>query len=111
MSDFSIDQKSGSHPGIVIVRLNGPVTLSALPSLQPVLRALTAELTIVDLEHVPYMDSAGLGALLNLLSAQQKQNRKVAVAAPSKRVSMLFDLTKVNTVLPIFATVAEAEAA
>jgi len=109
MSELTVEQKQGDRPGTTIVQVSGPLTLTSLGTLQSTLRNITSELTVIDLSEVPHMDSAGLGALLSFLTAQQKSGYRIAIAAPTKRVHMLFELTKVNTVLPIFATVSEAE--
>ena len=91
-----------------IVSLRGPVTLETLFELQNVLREEHSDL-IIDLSEVPYMDSAGLGAILTAYASCQRHQNKFALANVSQRVLVLLQLTRVDTVLPIFDSVAEAE--
>ena len=57
----------GSTPDIRIFRLHGPITLANLFEFQKVLNAGKEKVTIVDFTESEYMDSAGLGALLNYM--------------------------------------------
>lgn len=93
-----------------VVSLRGPVTLETLFDLQNTLRQEHTDL-IIDLSQVPYMDSAGLGAILTAYASCQRNGKKFALAGISSRVMVLLEVTKVNTLLPIFGTVAEAEGA
>jgi anti-anti-sigma factor len=92
-----------------IVSLRGPVTLETLFELQNVLRQEHSDL-VIDLAEVPYMDSAGLGAILTAYASSQRHHNQFALANVSKRVRVLLQITKVDTLLPIFDSVAEAEA-
>ena len=92
-----------------IITLRGPVTLETLFELQNVLRQQHSDL-VIDLAGVPYMDSAGLGAILSAYASCQRHQNKFALANVSQRVRVLLELTKVDTLLPIFDSVAEAEA-
>ena len=91
-----------------IITLRGPVTLETLFDLQNVLRQEHSDL-IIDLGEVPYMDSAGLGAILTAYASCQRQRHKFALANVPQCVMVLLQLTKVDTLLPIFDSVAEAE--
>jgi anti-anti-sigma factor len=109
---LSIEQHPGKAPGTLILRLSGPVTLRNLFDLQAQLRSIDPlpPLTILDLAGVPYMDSAGMGAVVNhYVRCQGKGARLVAVAV-SPRILELFKITKVDSIIPQAATVEEAEA-
>jgi anti-sigma B factor antagonist len=93
-----------------VVTLRGPVTLETLFDLQNTLRQEHTDL-VIDLSGVPYMDSAGLGALLTAYASCQRNHHKFALAGVSSRIMVLLEVTKINTLLPIFDTVADAEGA
>ena len=93
-----------------VVTLRGPVTLETLFDLQNTLRQEHTDL-VIDLSGVPYMDSAGLGALLTAYASCQRNHQKFALAGVSSRIMVLLEVTKINTLLPIFDTVADAEGA
>lgn len=101
----------GAGSETIVVRLDGPLTLTNLFGLQDQLRSLQAPYTILDFAGVPYMDSAGLGAVINFYVSSENRNRKIALAAVSARVMALFEQTKVTQVLRFYPTVDAAEAA
>jgi anti-sigma B factor antagonist len=106
-----IERKEGRAAGTLIFQLIGPVTLRNLFDLQPQLRAGDLpRISILDLSGVPYMDSAGMGAIVNYYTHCENKGVKLIVAGVSSRVMELFKLTRVNTIMTFAANVEEAEA-
>jgi anti-sigma B factor antagonist len=108
---LAINSREGAASGTRIITLAGPVTLPNLFTLQDELRS--GELpsaVILDITGVPYMDSAGIGAIINYFVHLRKRSVKLTVAGINGRVIELFKLTGADTVIPITATVEEAEA-
>lgn len=101
---------NGARDGIVILALDGPFTLGNMFKLQSDLRTLTPSCLIMDLSQVPYMDSAGLGVIMNYFVASQSHGRKFFVAGVSDRLRALLEMTKVDNVLQICDSVEAAEA-
>jgi anti-anti-sigma factor len=97
----TLDGPSENH---LILQLDGPVTLSNLFGFQDFLRSLKPSTLIIDMTNVPYMDSAGLGLILNYYVSAERAQRQLALVAVSERIMTLFEVTKVNTVLTIFPT-------
>lgn len=62
---LNLEAISGQKPGQRILRLTGPLTLNGLFAFQDALRADPPACLILDLAGVPYMDSAGMGAIIN----------------------------------------------
>jgi anti-anti-sigma factor len=106
---LTIQTFPGSHAGSVVLRLQGPLTIGTLFGLQDTVRAQTAPRIILDLSGVPYMDSAGLGVLLTCKVSAEKNNRQLRLAGVSERVMSLIRMTRVDTILNIYPTVADAE--
>ena len=100
---------AGGREGLVIIKLTGPLTLRNIFQLQQDLVANPPHLTIFDLSEVPYMDSAGIGVLINYYVSAEKHGRRMALAGVSERIDALLELTKVRTLLRSFPTPAEAE--
>ena len=106
---LTIERKEGKTAGTLIFRLNGPLTLRNIFDLQSQLRsAEPPAVTIFDLTDVPYMDSTGM--VVNHYVRCQSKGVMLIVAGVNPRVFELFKLTKVHTVIPLAATVEEAEA-
>ena|SRR5579871_660203 len=108
MDDLKIEvQKRPS--GASVVRLDGALTLNTLFEFQDLLRKETAAAIILDLSGVPYMDSAGLGAVLGVLASCQRHNRGFGVTGVSERIKTLFTVGRVDGLIPTFDSVAAAE--
>ena len=77
--------------------------------LQNQLRDVDADLLILDCTALEYMDSAGLGVVVNFYVSQSNKGRKVALVGISDRVWALFTSTRVDQFFPRFPTVEAAE--
>lgn len=120
---FSIEREEGKAPGTVIFRLSGPLTardrygsltpqaLSNMLEFQSTPDERLPVLNIFDLTDVPYMDSTGLGMVMTHHTRCAAKGIRLVVAGASQRVQQLFEMTKVDTVLNIAGTVAEADVA
>ena len=94
----------------MILKLVGPLTLPTIFGFQNEFRSMTPQVLIVDFSESPYMDSAGLGLIMNYHVSAQDHGRKLLLAGVNDRVVELFRMTKVQGVLTSFPSVAEAEA-
>ena len=102
---------AGSRDGCQILRLTGPLTLANLFGFQSLIRSEKAPATIVDLTAVPYIDSAGIGALLGAHVSRQKEGRSLALVGVNQRVKNALEITHVWQFFAVFPSVAEAESA
>lgn len=110
-SPLTIDRRDGKNAGTRVFCLSGPLTLRNLFEFQTELRSADpTPLTIIDIAGVPYMDSAGMGLVMNHYVRCTTRGTKLVVTGANSRVMDLFKVTKVDTVLPLVATVDEAEA-
>jgi anti-anti-sigma factor len=96
--------------GTCLLHLEGPLTLATLFEFQNAVRSENSDGLIVALEAVPYMDSAGLGAILGAYASCQRHGRKFALVGVSSRVLTLLQVSKVDTLVPRYATVEAAQA-
>jgi anti-sigma B factor antagonist len=107
---LSIERLKGKSFGSRLIRLTGPLTLKNLFEFQTELRSGQPPLlTILDLTAVPYMDSAGMGAVLNYYVHCEKNGIKLVCAGVSARVFELFKLTHVDSLLTVVPTAEDAE--
>ena len=95
--------------GTCLLDLQGPLTLATLFEFQNAVRSETSGGLIIALEAVPYMDSAGLGAILGAYASCQRHGRKFALVGVSSRVLTLLQVAKVDTLVPRYATVEAAQ--
>jgi anti-anti-sigma factor len=107
---LKIECRAGKAAGTRIIQVTGPVTLPNLPAFQDELRrGGMPKASILDLSGVDYMDSAGLGAVINYFTHCQRNGIRLMVAGVTPRVRELFKVTKVDSVLAMVDTVEEAE--
>jgi anti-sigma B factor antagonist len=78
---------------------------------QAAVRAENSPVVILDFTGVPFIDSAGLGALVGAYVATQKVQRKMVVAGMGSQVKTLIEMTKVSQLIKAYDTVSEAEEA
>jgi anti-sigma B factor antagonist len=107
---LTIESIPTKSPDARIIALQGPVTINTLFDFQQVLRNATSPITILEMLGVPYMDSAGMGAIINFYVSCQKHGRKLIVCGLNYRVIELFKLTNVDQLITIVDDLAEAEA-
>jgi anti-sigma B factor antagonist len=108
---LTFERKEGKLLSTRILTLNGPLTLRNLFELQAELRTdPQPKLSILDLSGVPYMDSAGMGLVINHYVHCQNAGTKMIAVGVSPRVHELFKMTRVDTVIPQAATAESAEA-
>lgn len=101
----------GKPEGQKVLTLKGPLTIHTLFDFQSAVREQSGSALIIDFSNVPFMDSAGLGALVGARVALQKANRPLAIAGLNSQVKALLEMSKVSPFFRIFATVEEAQAA
>ena len=101
-----IERPSGTQ----VLKLSGPLTLRTLFEFQETARRHAGSL-VIDAAGIPYMDSAGLGAIIGVFASCQRTGQKFAMSNVSERVHVLFEMTGINGMLPCFASIDEAETA
>jgi anti-sigma B factor antagonist len=102
---------SGGAAGQRILTLRGALNIHTIFAFQDVVRAEQSPVVILDLTGVPYVDSAGLGAIVGAYVSAQRANRQLVLAGLNERVKALLSMTHVGRLFEPFATVEAAERA
>lgn len=109
MRDAPLTMTAGKEEdGIAVLHLEGPLTLQNIFTFQNEIAKYQSQLLVIDLSDSPYMDSAGLGSLMNAYIHAQKSGRKLLLVGANTRVTALLEMTKVHLILKNYATVADA---
>jgi anti-sigma B factor antagonist len=106
-----IDDQPGSQEGQRVLRLDGPLTLSTFFNFQSTVRADASRTLIIDFAKVPYVDSAGIGALVGAYVSRQNSGRNLALVGVSERIQNALKVTRVEQFFRFFDSVSAAEAA
>jgi anti-sigma B factor antagonist len=108
---LQIEDISGTPHDYRVLRLSGPVTISNFFEFQSLVRGNTSRKLILDLSGVPYIDSAGIGALVGAYVNHQKDGRSLALVGVTKRVRDAMQVTRVEQFFRFFDTEAAAHEA
>src|SRR5215475_7321569 len=118
---FTIERKQGKAPGTLFFRFRGPFTardmfgtlapiaLDQMLNLQATPGDRLPALNILDLTDVPYMDSAGLGRIVRHYVQCRGKGVRMIAAGADPRVLEILKITRVDAVIPLAATVDEAD--
>jgi anti-sigma B factor antagonist len=91
-----IEDIPGPKEGQRILRLTGPVVLSNLFAFQATIRSDTSRTLMLDFTNVPYVDSAGIGALVGAYVTHDKDGRGLYLIGVSQRVQDALQVTRVK---------------
>ena len=108
MKELKIESETGAT-GVKIFRLIGPMTLGSVFEFQDLARADHDAAVLIDLTGVPYMDSAGLGAILGIMASCHRKHRGFGITGAAERIQTLFAVAGVSGLIPSFASVELAE--
>lgn len=103
--------RSSERDGCAVVAVEGEVDLATAPRLREALSDAVATghlRLVVDLTATEFLDSTGLGALVTGLKRVRAKGGEMRVVCTSARVCKVFEITGIDKVLPIFASVDEA---
>ena len=103
-----IEDVTGTKDGQRLLRLRGPLVLATLFDFQAKVRADTSQTLMLDFTNVPYVDSAGIGALVGAYVTHQKDGRSLVLVGVSQRVQDALHVTRVK---PFFRFVDSVDAA
>lgn len=93
---LTIESVAGPGDGQRILRLKGPLILTTFFEFQRIVREDNSPTLIIDFQDVPYVDSAGIGALTMGYVHRQKDKRGILLVGVSPRVRTALQVTKVD---------------
>lgn len=105
---LQVEITAAGKPGTRVLKLKGPLVLGNFFQFQTELRKEESPVTIIDICEVPYMDSTGMGELVNYYVHCQRSGNQLVIAGANARVLELFKITRIDGVLPLVATLEEA---
>ncbi len=96
--------------GTSVLRLHGPLLLGNFFSFQSMVRSDEANLLILDMSDVPYIDSAGIGCLVGAHVSRDNAGRKLIVAGATERLLNALKATRVDQLFQFAPDVDQAKA-
>jgi anti-sigma B factor antagonist len=104
-----IDDSAVSGKGRRVLSLTGPLIMNNLFDFQAKVRTNVSQALVIDLTNVPYVDSAGIGALVGAYVTHQKDGKSLSLVGVNDRVMNALKVTRVEQFFRFFRTVQEAE--
>jgi anti-sigma B factor antagonist len=97
--DFDVEQVSTDQ---AIVRCTGRLNMVSAPALRETVTGVVGSgrtRVAIDLSGVEFMDSSGLGALVGCLKSARQAGGDLRIAAPTKQVLMVLQLSNIDRIL------------
>lgn len=95
----------------VILDLAGDVDMHSSPALREELLKVVnrgAQVIVINLQDVEFMDSSGLATLVEALQLTRKQKSKLKLINLCHRVRSIFEIARLDVIFEIFDSEAEA---
>ena len=93
--------------GVLVVHLDGKLNMVQAPHFRALIKSHIAagnNRISIDLTNVNFIDSSGLGALINGLKVTRQAGGDLRIAAPTEQVKLILGLTNLDRVLKIYPT-------
>jgi anti-anti-sigma factor len=106
--DVAVDIREHLAGTVAVLEPLGRMVLTEHPSDSSLKDRVAAQLRdgrrrlVLDLNQVSQMDTTGLTAIVTAYIAVQKQQGRIALVNPQKRVRELLRVTKLDTLLQVF---------
>ena len=95
--------------GHSVLRLRGELDSSTVAVFREAIAEARPEtMAVIEMSGVPFVDSAGIGALIGGIRRLRELGGDVAVAAPRPAISRVLHMTGFDRIVPVADTVAEA---
>lgn len=100
--------------GVPVVQLKGEIDLHTCPQLRTALQDLMAAgkyRIVLDLEQVPYLDSAALGVLVDAVRRARENGGGIHLVQVTPFVQRAFEITRLIKIFQVHDSVEAAQAA
>jgi|SRR6516162_8214493 anti-sigma B factor antagonist len=109
--NLQIVASAGEREGQRILQLKGALTIHTVFGFQEAVRKEATPELILDLSGVPYVDSAGVGALLAAYVRTEKAKGKLAFTGMNNQLKTLAEMTRVMQFFRLYPSVKDAQTA
>src|SRR5713226_10274073 len=105
---LDLEKQSGSDGSQMVMRLKGKLSLETVHNFIQTLRPDPAARLILDLSGVSFLDSAGVGALVQIFVHRRNQGQSFALTGLTKQSTAVLQVAGLSRLLPVHASVEEA---
>jgi anti-anti-sigma factor len=105
---LNITPQANGDTNLSVVRLEGKLALETVHNFVATMRGESAQRLVLDMGGVSFLDSAGVGALVQLFVHRKALGQKFALASLTQQGTAVMEVAGLLKLLPIFASVDEA---
>ncbi len=106
---LQVESRPGAAPGTRVLKMVGSLTLACCYEFQDRLRADASNCLILDMSEVKFVDSSGIGCLVNGYISHHMAGGRLVLAGVNKRVRETLEETRVQQFFSFYDTVEQAE--
>jgi anti-anti-sigma factor len=93
------------HPGLKVIVLTGGLTIETVAHFNQSLRDDPAPILLLNLSNLEWLDSAGVGSLVQLMVRREKAKTSLALAGLSSRNQAVLQVSQLLRLFSVFPTV------
>jgi len=108
LANLEFEKQPESSETRLVLRLNGKLSLETVHSFVTQLRPDPTPAMVLDMSGVTFLDSAGVGALVQLFVHRKSAGRKFALVALTPQGVAVMQVSGLVKLLPIYPSAAEA---
>ena len=108
LKQLTLETQDSPQPGLKIIGLIGSLTLETVAGFNQSLREETSPVLLLNLANLEWLDSAGVGVLVQLLVRRAKGKAALALAGLTPRNHGVLDVARVLNLFSVFPTVDDA---
>jgi anti-sigma B factor antagonist len=106
--ELKLETQQTPQPGVKTIALAGSLTLETVAGFNQTLREETSPVLLLNLASLEWLDSAGVGALVQLLVRRAKGKGSLALAGLTSRSNAVLQVAHVLNLFSVFPTVEDA---
>jgi anti-anti-sigma factor len=105
---LELERLAGSDGDRVILGLKGPLSVETVPNFLQTIRPERAAYLILEMSGVSFLDSAGVGALVQLFVHRRNKGQTFALAGLTHQGSAIIQVAGLRKLLPTYSSSEEA---
>jgi anti-sigma B factor antagonist len=102
---LDLENQSSGSAYIYVTRLTGKLSLETVHDFLCTMRSEPASYLVLDLSGVSFLDSAGVGALVDLFISRRNTAKRLALAALARQSIAVLQVSGLVHLLPVYASV------
>jgi anti-sigma B factor antagonist len=105
---LELEKLAGSEGDRLILGLKGPLSVETVPNFIQTVRPERTAYLILEMSGVSFLDSAGLGALVQMFVHRRNKGQTFALAGLTQQGNAIIQVAGLRNLLPTYASFEEA---